>query len=335
MTNEISFPGLGIELSLPEDFIRIGDFSIKWYGVLIVTGMILAVVFAYRNAKKFGLDMELLYEPVFYATLAGIIGARLYYCIFNFDAYRDNPISILYIWEGGLAIYGGIIGAAVVGIIMCKARKVPVLPALDMASMGFLIGQGIGRWGNFFNVEAFGCNTNLPWGMSSPEITRYLKTLLNDTSLVGKIDPYSPVHPTFLYESLWCLLGFLLLRLFMKHRRYDGQIALMYLSWYGFERMIVEGLRTDSLMLGNFRVSQLLSGILFIAATAVLIVMAVKIRRQHDDNYMPLFVNTPAAEELFERAEKIRREDKETTEKRREKRLQKKSKEATEEGEKE
>lgn len=321
MVNEISFPKLGIELRLPENMITIGDFSIKWYGFLIVLGMVLAVVFAFRNCRKFGLDMEVLYEPVFYAVMAGIIGARLYYCIFNFDAYRNNPISILYIWEGGLAIYGGIIGAAVVGIIMCKLRKVPVLPVLDMASMGFLIGQGIGRWGNFFNAEAFGCNTDLPWGMTGPSIVAQLYR----SDVTGTVVPTDPVHPTFLYESLWCLLGFLLLRtVVLKRRRYDGQIGLMYLMWYGFERMIVEGLRTDSLMVGNLRVSQLLSGVLFIAATVTLIVIALKIRRQHDPDYMPLFVNTDGAAELFARAEKIREDDRLETEKRKEKRKLKK-----------
>ena len=321
MVNEISFPKLGLELKLPENLISFGNFSIKWYGFLIVLGMVLAVIFAFRNCKKFGLDMEVLYEPVFYAVMAGIIGARLYYCIFNFDAYKDNPISILYIWEGGLAIYGGIIGAGVVGVLMCKSRKVPVLPVLDMASMGFLIGQGVGRWGNFFNAEAFGCNTNLPWGMTGPSIVSQLYS----SGVTGDVVPTDPVHPTFLYESLWCLLGFLLLRVFvLKRRRFDGQIALMYVMWYGFERMFVEGIRTDSLMVGNIRVSQLLSFVLFIAATVTLIVIALKIRRQHDKDYMPLFVNTDGAEELFARAEKIREDDRIETEKRKEKRRLKK-----------
>ncbi len=325
MINEITFPGLGLEFTISEDLIRIGDFSIKWYAALIVTGMILAVVFAYRNDKKFGLDMDLLIEPVFYCITAAIIGARLYYCIFNFDAYRDNPISILYIWEGGLAIYGGIIGAAIVAVLMCKRNKLPLLPCLDLASMGLLIGQGIGRWGNFFNAEAFGSNTNLPWGMSGEAIIRELKTLLYDPTLASQINPYQPVHPTFLYESLWCLLGFLLLRLFLKHRRFDGQIGLMYLMWYGFERMFVEGLRTDSLMLGNFRISQLLSGILFVTATVVLVVILTKIKRMHDDNFMPLFVNTEASKELIAKAEKIREDDREETRRKKEARIEKRN----------
>lgn len=321
MVNEISFPKLGIELSLPENLITIGDFSIKWYGFLIVLGMVLAVVFAFRNCKKFGLDMEVMYEPVFYAVMAGIIGARLYYCIFNFDAYKHDPISILYIWEGGLAIYGGIIGAGIVGVLMCKSRKVPVFPVLDMASMGFLIGQGVGRWGNFFNAEAFGSNTDLPWGMTGPSIVSQLYS----SGVTGNVVPTDPVHPTFLYESLWCLLGFLLLRVFvLKRRRFDGQIALMYLAWYGFERMFVEGLRTDSLMVGNIRVSQLLSFVLFVAAVVALIVISLKIYRQHNEEYMPLFVNTDGAAELFARAEKIREDDRIEAEKRKEKRRLKK-----------
>ncbi|MBQ2429067.1 MAG: prolipoprotein diacylglyceryl transferase, partial [Ruminococcus sp.] len=191
----------------------------------------------------------------------GIIGARLYFCIFKWDYYSAHPIEIFYIHEGGLAIYGGIIGAIAGGLVVAKIQKMRFLPILDVVMIGFLIGQGLGRWGNFFNQEAYGTVTNLPWAMMS-------EGTLNQ-----------PVHPCFLYESLWCLLGALLLHLYSKYRqRYAGEIFFMYLVWYGFERMFVEGLRTDSLYLPfrvfgmDIRVSQVLSFALFVTGIVILII---------------------------------------------------------------
>ena len=155
------------------------------------------------------------------------------------------------------------IAAFLLGVLLCKWRKIKTLPLFDLVSIGFLLGQGIGRWGNFFNVEAYGSTTSLPWGMYSPKIEAELTQKLPElTSLGMKIDPTQPVHPTFLYESIWCILGFILLTLYIKHRKFDGEIFLLYLAWYGFERFFVEGLRTDSLMVGGFRISQLLAAIL-------------------------------------------------------------------------
>ncbi|MBQ5320505.1 MAG: prolipoprotein diacylglyceryl transferase [Oscillospiraceae bacterium] len=305
--NNITFPKLGLEFTINETAFSIGGFEIKWYALIIMTGLLLAIVFGYRNARKFGLDMELLYEPILYATFAAIIGARLYYCIFNFSQFKDDPISMLYIWNGGIAIYGAVIGAVLAGLIICKIKKLPFLACFDMVVMGFLIGQGIGRWGNFVNAEAYGGNTSLPWGMSGDSIQKELYIL----SLEGmKVNPTEPVHPTFLYESLWCLLGFLLLRLFLKHRRYDGQIILMYMTWYGFGRMFIEGLRTDSLMIGTLRVSQVLSAVIFLFGLITLIVMQIKIKSKHDDEYLKLFAKTEASAELIKKAEAIREAEK-------------------------
>ena len=201
-----------------------------------------------------------------------------------------------------MAIYGGVIGAFLVGGIIARIHKVRILPVMDLAALGFLIGQGVGRWGNFVNGEAFGSNTDLPWGMTGDRIVAYLSDADNISTLTQlgvTVDPNAPVHPCFLYESIWCLLGFVLLYLYSKRRRFDGEIFLMYLGWYGFERMIVEGLRTDSLLIGNIRVSQLLAGLLFVACVIVWFVIHSKIKAAHDDNYLKCYAYT----EQFEKDE--------------------------------
>jgi phosphatidylglycerol:prolipoprotein diacylglycerol transferase len=170
-----------------------------------------------------------------------------------------------------------------------------VLPVLDLCALGFLIGQGIGRWGNLINGEAFGCNTDLPWGMTGDRIVSYLSNTDNFstlTSLGVNVDATAPVHPCFLYESLWCLLGFAVLYAYSKRRRFDGEIFLMYLGWYSFERMFVEGLRTDSLLIGRIRVSQLLSGVLFVACLLIWIIIRSKIKSAHDDEYLRCYAQT-------------------------------------------
>lgn len=219
------------------------------------------MLYAYVSSKRYNVDGNKLINCILVGIITGIIGARLYYCFFEWDYYSKNPIEILYINNGGLAIYGGVIGALLGGLTVAKIQKMKVMPILDIAMMGFLLGQGIGRWGNFMNQEAFGAPTDLPWGMVS-----------QGTDNVA-------VHPCFFYESVWCLLGFVILHFYGKYRqRYAGQIFFSYLVWYGFERMIVEGLRTDSLYMhfqifGNaVRVSQLLSAIIFIVGIVMLLI---------------------------------------------------------------
>ncbi len=251
----VQFPGLGISLNIDPVAFSIGDFSVYWYGIIIGVGFILALYFALKNLKNFGIKSDDFIDCVITGFIFGIIGARLYYVIFKWDYYSQNLNELFAIHNGGLAIYGGIISALVSGCIVAKIKKVPVFATLDIASMGFLIGQGIGRWGNFVNQEAFGTETSLPWRMVS-----------ENTNGIG-------VHPCFLYESIWCLLGFVLLYIFSKkYRKYDGQIFLLYLVWYGLERMIVEGLRTDSLYIFNLRVSQILAGVTVIAGIVLLTV---------------------------------------------------------------
>ena len=250
MTHVVDFPGLGIECTVNEVAFSIGSFQVRWYGILIALGFLLGVGYAFWASKKMNVDSDRLFDAVLVGLVGAIVCARLYYCVFyDGDKYWSNPIKIFDIREGGLAIYGGIIGALVFGGLMAKLRKLKVAAVLDVTSLGFLIGQAIGRWGNFVNQEAFGTATDLPWGMVSD----------NTQAVVGS----SPVHPCFLYESLLCVAGFVLLHFFNLYlRRYDGQTFLLYIVWYGACRFFIEGLRTDSLIIPgtSLRVSQVLAG---------------------------------------------------------------------------
>lgn len=323
--NQITFPNIGIELNVNSDAFSIGGLVIKWYGIIIAVGLLLALIYCFGKMKDFGLDGDKVIDAVFAGIIGGIVCARIYYIVFNLDQYHDIK-EVFNIRNGGLAIYGGLIGAIVFGCLVLKLRKVKILPVLDLAGMGFLIGQGVGRWGNFFNHEAFGTNTTLPWGMSSGRIQNYLTVhgaeITDKTGIV--VDPYLPVHPCFLYESIWCLLGFLLLHLYYKKRRYDGEMILMYTCWYGFERMIVEGLRTDSLYIGDVRVSQLLAAVLFVASLTTLIVMRIRIKKH---GAPVLYVNTEESKALLRAAEE---REKEEEQKSKEKKNKKRSKEKAE-----
>ena len=262
MVYNVSFPGLGLQFEVNPVALQLGGLTIRWYGVLIALGLVLALIYAMNVCKRrYGVSQDKLLDCVLVGIITAIIGARLYYVAFKWDVYSQDPMSIFYINSGGLAIYGGLIGALIGGLIVAKIVKVNIPALLDIACLGFLIGQGIGRWGNFMNQEAFGTPTGLPWGMVS-----------ENTENIA-------VHPAFLYESLWCLLGFVLLHFFSKRfRKYDGQIFLLYMVWYGFERMIVEGLRTDSLYTPffNLRVSQIVSLVIMVAGIVFLIINQVK-----------------------------------------------------------
>ena len=275
MYTEISFPSLGIAIDPPKTF-SIGPLTIHYYGLIIAVGLVLAVLYACRRSKEFGVNEDTLIDGVLWVTPFAILCARAYYCIFSWESYADDPISVLYIWEGGLAIYGGVIGAVIGIIVFCKVRKIKIPVILDMVALGFLIGQSIGRWGNFMNREAFGAETGSFLRMG----------LMN--AYTGEVTYY---HPTFLYESVWNAVGFVLLHKLSKRRKYDGQVALGYAAWYGLGRAIIEGLRTDSLYLGPIRVSQLLAAASCFAALTVLVWQAFKV---HDPK--ELFVNQVAAQ---------------------------------------
>lgn len=275
----ITFPGLGIEIDPAAGF-TVGPLSINFYGLIIATGLILAVVYAWKRCSQFGIKADDITDGVLYIVPFAVICARAYYCIFEWEArFASNPISALYIWEGGLAIYGGVIGALIGVSVFCYFKRIKLPALLDLVALGFLIGQSMGRWGNFFNREAYGAETDffLRMGlMLTPD--RYASTEM------------LYYHPTFLYESVWNLAGFLVLHFVSKRRQYDGQVALGYVVWYGLGRAWIEGLRTDSLYWGDFRVSQILAVLSCIAAAIVLIVLAL---RKHDPR--KLYVNLLAA----------------------------------------
>lgn len=266
--------------------------TIYWYGIIIAFGFMLAIAYGYMNAKRFSLDIDRMLDVVLVATPVAILGARTYYVIF--DGQKINSISEFFGFNGsgisGLAIYGGVIGAVVGGVIMCKIRKVKLLDLLDLASIAFLIGQGVGRWGNFFNQEAFGGPTGSKWwGMTSENV-------VYDFRIKGyEIDALA--HPCFLYESIWCLIGAVVLHKLSKKRRFSGETALMYCVWYGFGRTIIETLRTDSLMLGNAKVSFLLSLLLCVGAIATLIAINKNIKtKEKQTEYVGMFKDEIAEE---------------------------------------
>ena len=260
MTYNVTCPHLGLEFNINPVAFSIGSFHVYWYGIIIAAGFLLALIYASFSCKKMNIDINRLFDVVIVGLIAGVIFARLFYVVFYpGDKYWKNPLEIFQIHDGGLAIYGGIIGAVVFGSLMAKLRKLKVTAVLDIAALGFLIGQCVGRWGNFINQEAFGSATELPWGMHSE----------NTAAVVD-----GNVHPCFLYESLLCLLGFVLLHFFTRRfRRYDGQTFLLYIVWYGACRFFIEGLRTDSLIIPGtgLRVSQVIAAACVVAGIILLV----------------------------------------------------------------
>lgn len=236
----------------PEIF-SIGDLSIRWYSVLILIGIITAVVLAEKESNKFKFEKDFIFDLAFWVVIFGIIGARLYYVIFNFNLYKNDLIGIIKIWNGGLAIHGGIIAGLITLLVYCKMKKVKPLRVTDIAVPSLIIAQAIGRWGNFFNGEAHGPVTTLA-NLKDLFIPQFVIDGMN----IGGVY----YHPTFYYESLWCLLGFIILILVRKFYKSlkCGQLTSIYLMWYGAGRLFIESLRTDSLMVGSIKVAQLVSG---------------------------------------------------------------------------
>lgn len=311
-TNSIQFPKLGIDLNIDTEAFSLFGLSIKWYGVLIGLGLLLAMIYCFRRNEEFGIESDRLTDTVIAGFFGAVIGARLYYVILHADSYNDIT-EVLAIRDGGLAIYGGILGALLAGFVTAKIRKLRVLPVFDLASMGLLIGQCIGRWGNFVNQEAFGSNTSLPWGMTGGRIQRYLANHQAELALKGiEVDPTLPVHPCFLYESIWCLVGFILLHSYYKKRKFDGEIFAMYVFWYGAGRFFIEGLRTDSLYIGSIRASQLLAAISAIAALVFIIVMRIRAKKTAP----VLYRDTEESKHLIEQG---RQKDKDYAEKKKNK----------------
>lgn len=285
---EVNFPALGWSFDVYENFLEIpfgGDtITIKFYGVIIAFGFILAALFGGRKAYVWKMSLDSMVDVLIYGIIGAVVGARLYYVIFQWDEYKDNLLSIFKIWEGGLAIYGGIIGGIIAAYFVCKKTKLPFLKLLDLIGMALPIGQGIGRWGNYTNQEAFGVNTTSLFGMTSDKIVDYINSHQQEFLQNGiEMNPNLPVHPTFLYESVWCLLGFLILYIVcQKFHKFDGQLILGYGIIYGLERTVVEGLRIDSLYIANtnLRVSQLVSLALVIVCTVITIYKFAKLNKE-------------------------------------------------------
>ena len=287
MSSPITFPGLGITIDPSPVAFTIGSKEIYWYGVIIAAGFLLAYVLMQRKAPRFGLTGDDVLDMLLWAVPIGVIGARIYYCAFYWELFRDDPISCLYIWEGGLAIYGGVI-AGVLGLCLySRVKKKPLPVVLDVASLGVIVGQICGRWGNFFNREAHGSET-----------TSFLRMGLTGSD--GVVRYY---HPTFLYESVWNLVGLLLMHFLSKKRKFDGEVFFLYIAWYGLGRLFIEGLRTDSLYLfgSNLRVSQLVALLSIIGGLGAVAFIRINKHPEPED----LLVNSlkKAAEKPVEEAE--------------------------------
>ena len=274
---EISFPGLGIDgFTIHSVAFTLFGKDIMWYGILICIGMILAYLYAYSRAKFEGIKTDDLLDLGFFVILFGIVGARLYYVIFAPSSYIatggtfweniwDTIVNVVSIWNGGLAIFGGIIAGFITALVVARIKKIHFPVLLDILAPSVMIGQIIGRWGNFMNGEAYGRETDLPWRME-------IRPIYTD----GSYGPTTVAHPTFLYESLWNLIGFILIAIFYKKKKFNGQIFYFYMIWYGLGRALIEGLRTDSLYIANLRVSQVLAALVCIAGIVLMTVNIIK-----------------------------------------------------------
>ena len=260
MVNAIAFPGLHLGPFMVRESFQLFGLTIHWYGVIIAVGILAAYIFCTHIAKDYGLTKDNLLDIVIFGLPSSVICARIYYVIFEWNSYKDNLIDILKIWEGGIAIYGAVIGACLSTYIYCRVKKINVLKAFDIGAYGLLIGQIFGRWGNFVNAEAYGAITNLPWRME-----------LLDLGIA--------VHPTFLYESFWNLGVFLILVFRRKKMTFDGEAFLSYITLYGLGRGWIEGLRTDSLFLGPVRISQIVAGACVIIGVILIFVNKRKLKK--------------------------------------------------------
>ena len=287
---KVSFPGLGIDsFDLnPIAFTLFDKVKVHWYGIIITLGIILAFSYCAWRAKQAAIIFDDLLDMTIFAVIFGIIGARLYYVLTSLDEY-DSFYKMIAIWEGGLAIYGGLIAGGLTIFFVCKYKKINFMKVADSAAPGVMIAQALGRWGNFFNGDAYG-----------EELLEGSPLYFIRMGLVPNMESSTRMHyfhPTFLYESLWNILGFVIINLIYKKKKFDGQIFYMYIAWYGFGRMLIEGLRTDSLYVGAFRISQVVGFICFVVGTLMLVLNLIKSHRarltamNYEASY-PKFVTT-------------------------------------------
>lgn len=286
---DISFVNLGITIEHLRNSITIFGFRIAFYGIIIGTGMLAGMAVAFSDAKRRGQDPDMYLDFALYAIIFSIIGARLYYVIFEWDMYKDNLLQILNLRAGGLAIYGGVIGAVLTLLVFTRIKKVSFFSMADSGVLGLITGQIIGRWGNFFNCEAFGGYTDnllamrIKMSLVNPSM---ISQELLDRQIVENGTAYIQVHPTFLYESLWNLGVLLFMLWYRKRKRFDGEMLWLYFLGYGLGRVWIEGLRTDQLKLPGtpLAVSQLLSAVLVVAAAGVIAYHRGKMRTQVGEN---------------------------------------------------
>ena len=269
----VSFPGLGIESFdvNPVAFTLFDKIEVRWYGLIITLGIILAFSYCVYRCKQESISFDDLLDIAIFTVIFGIIGARLYYVLTSLDKY-DSFWEMIAIWEGGLAIYGALIAGAITIVIAAHYKKIPFMKLFDAAAPGVMIAQALGRWGNFFNGEAYG-----------EEVLEGSLLYFARMGLIPNIESYTQMHyfhPTFLYESLWNIVGFIIINAIFRKKKFDGQIFYMYISWYGFGRMFIEGLRTDSLYVGVFRISQVVGFACFVVGTIMLVINLMKCRRQ-------------------------------------------------------
>lgn len=263
--SQVIFPSINLKLNISRVVINIFGIDIYWYAILIVLPFTIGIILCKKDDKKYNIKFEDILEVLIIVIPISILCARLYFVIFKLDYYLKFPQEILNFRDGGLAIYGGIIGTVITIIIYCKVKKINILDMLDYIVPYLPLGQAIGRWGNFFNIEAYGIETNNIFRMGIIENGQYIE-----------------VHPTFLYESICCLIIFFILYVLRYKRKYKGLMICIYLALYSLERTIIEGLRTDSLMLGNIRISQLLSIILCIICSIILIYKEIKGKKENE-----------------------------------------------------
>lgn len=284
MHRTIDFPNIGIHLTSVGDHITIFGFDIAFYGMIIGLGILTGLLIAAAEAKRSGQNPEDYFDLAIYAVIFSIIGARLYYVAFSWDMYKDDPLSILNIRQGGLAIYGGVIAAVITVFVFARVKKMSATLILDTAGLGLVAGQMIGRWGNFFNREAFGEYTNSFLAMRLPvdavrgsDITELMRKNMETVKGVS----YIQVHPTFLYESLWCLMVLIIMLIYRKHKKFNGELFLVYLFGYGLGRFWIEGLRTDQLLIPKIGlpVSQILAGVLVVASLALIIYKRIELKK--------------------------------------------------------
>ena len=284
MHRTIDFPNIGIHLKSVGDHITIFGFDIAFYGMIIGLGILTGLLIAAAEAKRSGQNPEDYFDLAIYAVIFSIIGARLYYVAFSWDMYKDDLLSILNIRQGGLAIYGGVIAAVITVFVFARVKKMSATLILDTAGLGLVAGQMIGRWGNFFNREAFGEYTNSFLAMRLPvdavrgsDITELMRKNMETVKGVS----YIQVHPTFLYESLWCLLVLIIMLIYRKHKKFNGEVFLVYLLGYGLGRFWIEGLRTDQLLIPKIGlpVSQILAGVLVVVSLALIIYKRIELKK--------------------------------------------------------